>query len=66
MHDRDSEKEKIMTVFLAPPTFEWLRERAKRNGRAKCREASVILEAERHREARHLSPGVLGSQGGVQ
>ena len=65
MTDVNTDKEKPLTVLLRPDTITWLSHRAKRNSRAKCREAATILEAERAREARRLSPGVLHAQGGM-
>lgn len=51
------------TLKLELETDHWLAERARRNGRAKRREAASILEAERAREARAMSGGVLHAQG---
>ena len=66
MHVVVKPNEKPMTVLLQTETLEWLAQRAAANSRAKCREAATIIEAERHREARLTSPGVLHAQGGAQ
>lgn len=55
--------ERAFTIFLEPATDEWLKYRAHCHGRAKLREAVSILEAERAREARAMSGGVLHAQG---
>lgn len=59
-------QEKPLTVLLQAETLEWLATRAKANSRAKCREASTIIEAERSREARRLFGGVLNAEGGAR
>lgn len=66
MHVVVRPNEKPMTVLLQAETLEWLAQRAAANSRAKCREAATIIEAERHREARLLTPGVLNAQGGIK
>ena len=66
MHVVVRPNEKPMTVLLQAETLEWLAQRAAANSRAKCREAATIIEAERHREARLTSPGVLNAQGGIK
>lgn len=58
-----NENEKPLTVYLRPDTAQWLAHRALINGRAKLREAASIIEAERAREARAMSGGVLHAQG---
>lgn len=55
--------EKSLTIFLRPEVADWLTNRAKQNGRAKLREAASIIEAERAREARVMSGGVIYAQG---
>ena len=54
--------ERNVTIFLKPDLYAWLIERAKQNSRARCREISTILEAERNREMRRRNP-VLGAKG---
>lgn len=66
MHVVVKPNEKPMTVLLQAETLEWLAQRAAANSRAKCREAATIIEAERHREARLTTPGVLKAQGGIK
>lgn len=66
MHVELKPKEKPLTVLLQRDTLNWLAQRAAANSRAKCREAATIIEAERKREARLTSPGVLHAQGGAK
>ena len=59
------EGERALFLRLRPDTYSWLENRAAANGRARMREAEIILEESRAREARRQTRGTLHAQGGA-
>ena len=62
-----NQSERKVLLKLSPIQYKWLENRAKKNNRARLREAVEIIEQERLRERalRRSATGILSARGGA-